>query len=142
MAWTTEGKDPPYVSAGGELLSAALLYAFRKLGKSETGAEWEISCVVITRTAVDPAGEVHDRMPVFLTPDVSADWLTPEDLTDKVGTLADAQALIHRDRDNVGVVGRRPQGQQCAIGRPAKCVDYRARRRLVTRDRWTWSTRR
>lgn len=85
--WTGLPKDktPHYVSAGGELLSAAGLYAFRKIGE---GDEWEISCVVITRTAVDAAGEVHDRMPVFLTPDVWDDWLTPEQLTDKAGALS------------------------------------------------------
>lgn len=88
--WTGPPKDkvPHYVSAGGELLSAAGLYAFRKIGESGAGDEWETSCVVITRTAVDAAGEVHDRMPVFLTPDVSADWLTPEKLSDKAGALS------------------------------------------------------
>ncbi|MBC7761075.1 MAG: SOS response-associated peptidase family protein [Candidatus Saccharibacteria bacterium] len=87
--WTGPPKDktPHYVSAGGDLLSAAGLYAFRKIGESDAGAEWETSCVIITRTAVDEAGEVHDRMPVFLTPDVSADWLTPEKLTDTAGAL-------------------------------------------------------
>ena len=79
-------KTPHYVSSGGELLSAAGLSAFCKIDESDGG--WETSCVVITRTAVDAAGEVHDRMPVFLTPDVSADWLRPEKLTDKAGTLS------------------------------------------------------
>lgn len=85
--WTGPAKDktPHYVSADGELLSAAGLYTFRKL---DEGDEWEISCVVLTRTAVDAAGEVHDRMPVFLTPDVQGDWLTPEKITDKPGALA------------------------------------------------------
>lgn len=87
--WTGPPKDktPHHVSAGGELLSAAGPYAFRKIGESDAGDEWETSYVVITRTAVDAAGEVHDRMPVFLTPDVSADWLTPEKLTGKAGAL-------------------------------------------------------
>lgn len=88
--WTGPPKDktPHYVSAGGELLSAAGLYAFRKVGDTDAGEQWETSCVVLTRTAVDAAGEVHDRMPVFLTPDVWDDWLTPEKLTDKAGALS------------------------------------------------------
>jgi putative SOS response-associated peptidase YedK len=85
--WTgpPKAKTPHYISAGGELLSAAGLYEFRKLEEID---EWEISCVVITRTGVDAAGEVHDRMPVFMTPDVWADWLAPEKLTNKAGAVA------------------------------------------------------
>ncbi|AQY02378.1 SOS response-associated peptidase family protein [Microbacterium foliorum] len=37
--------------------------------------------VVITREARDASGEVHDRMPAFLTPDTWDAWLTPEKLT-------------------------------------------------------------
>jgi putative SOS response-associated peptidase YedK len=85
--WTGPPKDktPHFVSAGGELLSAAGLYTFRKV--EETG-EWETSCVVITRPGVDAAGEVHDRMPAFLTPDVLPDWLAPTELEDKGPLLA------------------------------------------------------
>ena len=66
-------KQPHFIHAGDELLSAAGLYEVRKVND-----EWEVSCVVITRTGKDSAGEVHDRMPVFLTDDVWADWLNPD----------------------------------------------------------------
>ncbi len=37
--------------------------------------------VVVTREARDASGEVHDRMPAFLTRDLWDDWLTPASLT-------------------------------------------------------------
>lgn len=70
-------KQPHYIHAGGELLSAAGLYEVRKVDE-----QWQISTLIITRTGVDSAGEVHDRMPVFLTPDVWDEWLTPDKIND------------------------------------------------------------
>lgn len=37
--------------------------------------------VVITREARDASGEVHDRMPAFLTRDTLDAWLSPEKVT-------------------------------------------------------------
>jgi putative SOS response-associated peptidase YedK len=78
-------KQPHYIHAGGELLSAAGLYEVRKVED-----EWEVSCLIITRTGEDSAGEVHDRMPVFLTSDVWSDWLNPDklDASNKCDVLA------------------------------------------------------
>lgn len=46
---------------------------------------------VLTTTATDAAGEIHDRSPVVLPADLLDDWLNPE-LTDtcKVRDLLDA----------------------------------------------------
>lgn len=49
----------------GELLSVAALYEVRKIED-----DWEVSCLMIACTGEDTVGEVNDRMPVFLTPDV------------------------------------------------------------------------
>lgn len=40
--------------------------------------------VVITREVRGASGEVHDRMPAFLTSDTWDAWLTPEKLTGEV----------------------------------------------------------
>ena len=37
--------------------------------------------VVVTREARDASGEIHDRMPAFLTRDLWDDWLNPSSLT-------------------------------------------------------------
>jgi len=86
-------KQPHFVNAGGELLSAAGLYEVRKVDE-----RWEVYCVVITRTGEDSAGEVHDRMPVFLTPDTWDQWLSPDHLsaTARDGALS---MLDHSSRE-------------------------------------------
>ena len=43
----------------------------------EVGDDWEVSTATITRVARDASGEVHDRMPAFLTADVYDEWLHP-----------------------------------------------------------------
>ena len=37
--------------------------------------EWQTSCAILTRDAVGPAAEVHDRMPVILSRDSEKAWL-------------------------------------------------------------------
>lgn len=69
------GKDPFFIHhPDGELLHAAGLAA---ASKSEDGGGWDVTFTIVTREARDAGGEVHDRMPVFLTNDVVAEWLTP-----------------------------------------------------------------
>jgi putative SOS response-associated peptidase YedK len=79
---TARGKQPHFIQNGG-LLSAAGLYASRQ----ENG-QWKRSFTIITRAARDASGEVHDRMPVFLTSDTWGEWLSPEKLTVKEEMLA------------------------------------------------------
>lgn len=81
-------KNPSYVhSPGDELLLAAGLLAFHR----DTGdEEWQTTFTIITRTGEDAAGEVHDRMPVFLTPAAWDTWLTPEKIAkDQASDLLD-----------------------------------------------------
>ncbi len=69
------GKDPYFIHhPEGELLHAAGLTAARK---SEDGEGWDVTFTIVTREARDASGEVHDRMPVFLTEDAVAEWLVP-----------------------------------------------------------------
>lgn len=69
------GKDPFFIHhPDGELLHAAGLTAARK---SEDGEGWDVTFTIVTREARDAGGEVHDRMPAFLTEDAVAEWLVP-----------------------------------------------------------------
>ena len=79
-------KNPSYVHApDNELLLAAGLLAFHR---EDCNKEWRTTFTIITRTGEDAAGEVHDRMPVFLTPASWNTWLSPDKLEkDQVGDL-------------------------------------------------------
>lgn len=81
-------KNPSYVHApGDELLLAAGLLAFHRQDGDE---QWRTTFTIITRTGEDAAGEVHDRMPVFVTPASWNTWLAPEKLEkDQVGDVLD-----------------------------------------------------
>jgi putative SOS response-associated peptidase YedK len=69
-------KNPSYVHAPcDELLVAAGLLAFHRESDED---EWLTTFTIITRTGEDAAGDVHDRMPVFLTPSAWDVWLDPE----------------------------------------------------------------
>lgn len=78
--WTGEkGSKTPHFLHGEDLLSAAgLTWSMHVDGD-------EVRCmVVITREAQDASGEVHDRMPAFLTPETMDAWLEPVKL-DRAG---------------------------------------------------------
>lgn len=73
--WVLEGKlkQPYFVSrAEGDALYAAGLWEWPHRLQDEDS---EGSCTVITQDAVEVAGEVHDRMPVFLRPALAQDWM-------------------------------------------------------------------
>ncbi len=77
--WVDEppGQQPYYISGSG-LLAAAALVDHR---------EDKDFVTIVTTIGVDAAGSVHDRMPVFLEPDLWDEWLTS-------GAAADELALL------------------------------------------------
>ncbi len=76
--WTGEkGDKTPHFLHGDGLLSAAGLTWSMDLPNGERSRCF----VVITREARDASGEVHDRMPAFLTHDTLDIWLDPAKLT-------------------------------------------------------------
>ena len=93
-----DGKQPyflhasPGSPANADPLAAAGLYSVRK-----DGDDWALTFTILTREARDASGEVHDRMPVFLTPDAWDSWLTPEKIT------APEEALAMLDRSSVAI---------------------------------------
>ncbi|WP_434991976.1 SOS response-associated peptidase [Arthrobacter sp. Ld5] len=75
-------KTPIYLHGpDGSLLGFAGLYEFwrdpaTRSPEHPQGA-WVVSCTIITRPASDALGEIHDRTPVVLPPELRADWLDP-----------------------------------------------------------------
>jgi len=82
-AKVSDGKQPYFLRTDADLLAAAGLYTARK-----EGDRWALTFTIITREARDASGEVHDRMPVFLTEDTWDAWLSPVKITDPTETLA------------------------------------------------------
>ena len=87
-----DGKQPYFIHGDGDVLAAAGLYAAR-----QDDDVWRISFTIITRVALDASGEIHDRMPVFLTSDVWEQWLRTEKISDK------EEALLMLDCSSVAV---------------------------------------
>ena len=92
--WTREGghKQPYFhTPADGSLLVMAGLYeVWRAAAHQDRGCELDPdspvwSCTVITTTAPDDLGHIHDRSPMVLDPGDWASWLDPR--------LADPQRL-------------------------------------------------
>jgi putative SOS response-associated peptidase YedK len=69
-------KQPHFIHGTTDPLAAAGIYAVRKVDD-----EWVVSAAIITREARDASGDVHDRMPVFLTPQYYDEWLSPAKYT-------------------------------------------------------------
>ncbi|MFH8253019.1 SOS response-associated peptidase [Microbacterium sp. B2969] len=75
--WTGEkGSKTPHWIHSDELLAAAGL-----TWTADVAGERRRVFVVVTREARDASGEIHDRMPAFLTRDLWDAWLDPQPLT-------------------------------------------------------------
>lgn len=89
-------KQPYFIHHGDQAgyLAAAGLWTARK---DDSTGEWAITYTIITREARDASGEIHDRMPVFLTADVVDEWLDPgrrTDVDDVLELLRDSSADV------------------------------------------------
>lgn len=68
-------KQPFFIRpADGGLLVMAGLYEFWKAPDTE----WLTTCTVITTTATDALGRIHDRMPMVIGRQAWDDWLSPD----------------------------------------------------------------
>src|SRR5215207_3940769 len=68
-------KQPFYITPkDGSVLAMAGLYEFWKDKDSD---EWVISYTILTTTAEDGLGHLHDRMPLFVEPNGYDAWLDP-----------------------------------------------------------------
>ncbi|KRF07079.1 hypothetical protein ASH00_16170 [Arthrobacter sp. Soil782] len=62
-----------------ELLGFAALYEFwpnPELDEDDP-EKWLVTATILTRTATDALGHIHDRTPVIVPPDLRGDWLNP-----------------------------------------------------------------
>jgi putative SOS response-associated peptidase YedK len=78
-------KQPHFIHGGSTTLAAAGISTARKVND-----EWVVSTAIITREAKDASGEVHDRMPAFVVPDIYDEWLSPA----KLATDADREHML------------------------------------------------
>lgn len=68
-------KQPFYITPqDGSVLAMAGLYEF---WKDREAGDWVISFTILTTSAEDALGQVHDRMPLFLERDAYDAWLDP-----------------------------------------------------------------
>ncbi|WP_299168620.1 SOS response-associated peptidase [uncultured Arthrobacter sp.] len=79
--WRTEGKTkiPFYIHLPGEPVVFAGLYAWwrnRELPDDHPN-RWVLSSTILTREAVGPVAEIHDRTPVTLPREFWNEWLNP-----------------------------------------------------------------
>lgn len=91
---TADGKVPWFLHApDDELLAFAGLYElWRDPARADDDpARWLWTCTVITQQATDTLGEIHDRCPVLVPPDLRDAWLdcSAEDVA-VAGSLLDA----------------------------------------------------
>lgn len=98
----TRGKQPWFLSRGdGDpvMAFAGIFEAWRDPAGGED-APWLLTCAIVTRSAPDALGEIHDRMPVVVPPDLWEAWLDPEtterDRVDDLLASIPAPALVPR----------------------------------------------
>jgi putative SOS response-associated peptidase YedK len=78
-------KKPFYIfkTNGGTLALAGIYELWRDAEvpedalSADTGLAWLWTAAVITTQATDDVGQIHDRMPMIIEPDLWADWLDP-----------------------------------------------------------------
>ena len=78
---TVDGvKHPHFIHLPDELTVFAGLYEWwRDRSKADDDpARWVLSTTILTRDAVGDLGSIHDRMPVFLSPELIEGWLDPQ----------------------------------------------------------------
>jgi Uncharacterized conserved protein len=84
-------KQPHFIHGDGLLAAAGLTWTM------DVAGERRRVFVVVTREARDASGEVHDRMPAFLTRDLWDEWLNPAPLTvdgDTAASRANREHLL------------------------------------------------
>ena len=92
LAEAGQKKQPHYLHAEDERsLAFAGLYEWWRDPElpDDHPEKWRCTNTILTTTAADTLGHVHDRSPVIVPPDMLADWLNPA-ITD----LADVRELV------------------------------------------------
>jgi putative SOS response-associated peptidase YedK len=72
-------KHPHFIHLPDELTVFAGLYEWWRNPEAadDSPDKWLLSTSVITRSSTGPLADIHDRMPVFLSPELIEEWLDP-----------------------------------------------------------------
>lgn len=90
---TPDGKVPHYIHAADDAaLAFAGLYEFWRDKAAGDGAEWLVTCTILTTAARGEMTAIHDRQPVMLTHEERGGWLDPESTPDELFAAIDAPA--------------------------------------------------
>lgn len=76
-----ERRVPHFIHRDAPILFAGLASWWRDGSLAEDapeGAAWHLTTTILTMDSYGPMRAVYDRIPVFLAPDLLADWLSPE----------------------------------------------------------------
>jgi putative SOS response-associated peptidase YedK len=87
---TPEGKQPYFITKpDGDVAMAGIIRPWLdRSAPADDPARWRLSMAIITLDAHVAPGEVHDRMPAFLTADSIDDWLGDHlDSADRIDLL-------------------------------------------------------
>lgn len=96
------GKQPWFLSAGegDPVVAFAGIYEAWRDPQGGPDAPWLLTCAIITRSAPDALGEIHDRMPVVVPPQLWDAWLDPRatgrDQVDGILAAIPAPMLVPR----------------------------------------------
>lgn len=71
-------KQPYFISPKSGLMAMAGIYEFWRDPAAVDTDPWLVSCSIITTSASDDLGIIHDRMPVQIRPENWDAWLDPE----------------------------------------------------------------
>ena len=79
-----EGKLPHYSHPRDAMFAFAGIYSFWKdpAKSKDDPSRWVLSVAILTKDSAPELAEIHDRNPVFLSPDSLEAWLDPSYLTD------------------------------------------------------------
>jgi len=92
---TVDGVKTPFFIhlPGGQLFAFAGLYEWWRnpVAAEDSPDRWVLSTTIITRDATGELASIHDRMPVFLQPELVGEWLDPHE--QEPGDLLDAVSL-------------------------------------------------
>lgn len=79
--WQRDGtrKQPYFMTSGdGDSVALAAIWATWRDPRAETSASPLVTCSVLTTDAVGPLIDLHERMPLVLSPDTWSRWLDPD----------------------------------------------------------------
>lgn len=87
-------KQPYYIHpTDGSLMAMAALYEIWRdpsVDDEEDPDAFRWTCAILTTTATDELGRIHDRMPLLVARDNFADWLDPANSAPQAGLLVPA----------------------------------------------------